>query len=336
MRVRIVTALLICAALSAEACGAGHAGQAGHADVGADEAIYWGGTIHGETYGLPEGAPENQQVWNLFERHAGKKVTFINVGQPWGTFDSAPLRALLDRGALPLVTTSMYDATLADVAAGREDREIREWARQAKAWGYPFLFRPWWEMNGDWYPWGRDPKFVAAWRHFHDLVVAEGATNVTWAWIVNAIWWDPASDPGPYYPGDEYVDWVGMDAYNYGRNPIQPDRWASPDELVDPTLERLEQIAPGKPVCICETASTEIGGNKAAWIRNLLMNYLPHHRQIKAFLWFNWNVQRTSGRWDWAIESSSPANLAFRRSIQSSFYRTTLPTIMPLAKVPMP
>jgi hypothetical protein len=108
--------------------------------------------------------------------------------------------------------------------------------------------------------------------------------------------------------------------------------------VVDPTLDRLKQIAPGKPVCICEIASTEIGGNKSAWIRSLLTNYLPHHPQIKALLWFNWNYVQpgSSGRWDWAIESSSPASLAFRRSIQSSFFRTTLPTIMPLAKVPMP
>jgi hypothetical protein len=333
MRTGIATALLLSIALLAEACGGG-AGRAGSADA----AIYWGGTIHGETYGLSSAAPENQQVWNLFESHAGKKVTFVNVGQSWGSFDSAPFRALLDRNALPLVTISMYDATLADVAAGREDKVIRAWARQAKAWGYPFLIRPWWEMNGDWYPWGRDPNFVAAWRHFHDLVVAEGATNVTWAWIVNDLWWDPASEPGPYYPGDKYVDWVGMDTYNWGENPLQPDSWETPKEAVTRTLHRLERIAPGKPVCICEIASTEVGGNKSAWIRRLLTSYLPHHPEIKAFLWFNWNNLQpgSSGRWDWPIESSPPARRAFRQSIQSDYYRSTLPKVTPLAKVPMP
>ena len=52
-------------------------------------------------------------------------------------------------------------------------------------------------MNGEWYSWGRDPNFVAAWRHFHDIVVAGGATNVTWTWIVNSLWDDPLSDPTP-------------------------------------------------------------------------------------------------------------------------------------------
>jgi hypothetical protein len=325
MKIRLVIPLVL-VALSALAAPATSGG-----------AMYWGGTIDGETYGLPAGA-DNPQAWDLFESHAGKQVTFVNVAQPWGTFDSAPLRALLDRNALPLVTISMYGPTLADVAAGREDKVIRAWAQEAKAWGYPFLIRPWWEMNGDWYPWGQDPNFVAAWRHFHDLVVAEGATNVTWAWIVNGIYSDPAFEPGPYYPGGAYVDWVGMDAYNWGRNPLQPYRWASPNETVTPTLRRLRQIAPGKPVCICEIASTEIGGNKSGWIRRLLTIYLPNHPGIKAFLWFNWNVQQhgSTGRWDWPIESSSAAQLAFRGPIQSSIYRSTLPTLTPLTKVPMP
>jgi hypothetical protein len=301
-------------------------------------AMYWGATIKGDVYGQTGDAPMDQDVWNTFESHTHKKVTFVNLRQGWVSFDAAPFQALRDRGALPLVTMGLDGTTLAGVAAGTQDRQIREWAQKAKAWGYPFLIRPWWEMNGDWYPWGRDPNFVAAWRHFHDLVVAEGATNVTWAWIVNGIWSEPASDPAPYYPGDAYVDWVGMDSYNWGLNPLQPDRWETPAEVVDPTLDRLEQIAPGKPVCICEIASTEIGGNKARWIRNLLVTYLPYRPSIKAFLWFNWNVQQagSTGRWDWPIESSFGARLSFRWPIQNSIYRSTLPTLTPLTKVPMP
>ncbi len=284
--------------------------------------MYWGATIDGETYGLPDqDAPWDPGVWNTFEQHAGKKVAFVNFGQGWLEFNTLGFQAIQNRGAIPLVTMPLGSrVTLADVAAGKQDRAIRTWAQAAKSWGYPFLFRPWWEVNGDWYPWGRDPDYVAAWRHFHDVVVSEGATNVTWDWVTNTIWFDPASDPTPYYPGDAYVDWVGMDAYNWGENPLQEDHWTTPAETIDPTLQVLKQIAPGKPICICEIASTEIGGEKAPWITDLLTNYLPAHPEIDAFLWFNWNVPQNGGNWDWPIESSSAAQSAFQSGIQDPFY----------------
>jgi hypothetical protein len=298
--------------------------------------MYWGGTIKGSTYNEATDAPNNLTVLQTFERDAGKDITFINTGQAWAKFDEPTMQAAIDNGAIPLVTMGLSGTTLKEVAEGKQDTQIKAWAQAAKSWGYPFLFRPWWEPNGDWYAWGRDPEYVSAWRHFHELVVAEGATNVTWAWIVNSIWSDPASDPTPYYPGDKYVDWVGMDAYNWGLNPLQPDRWLTPQQAVDPTLAVLESIAPTKPICICEDASTEIGGDKPSWVREMLETYLPHHPNIKAYLWFNWNVVDGSGRWDWPIESSTAAEQAFRDGIQSSLYLSRLPVLTKLQKIPLP
>jgi hypothetical protein len=303
----------------------------------AEAVMYWGGTIKGDVYGIPGEAPTNQAVLDRFEEDAGKKITFVNTGQAWASFDQATMHAAIEIGAIPLVTMWLpAGVTVAEVAAGEQDSEIRAWAQEAKAFGYPFLFRPWWEVNGNWYSWGRDPEYVAAWRHFHDLVEEEGATNVTWAWVVNTIWWDPASDPTPYYPGDAYVDWVGMDAYNWGLSPIQHDRWMTPEEAIGPTLEVLKQIAPDKPVCICEDASTEYGGDKAAWIADMLDNYLPSQPDIKAYLWFNWNVEQNGERWDWPIESSAAAELAFHEGIQSDTYLSSLPALTKLSKVPLP
>jgi Glycosyl hydrolase family 26/PASTA domain len=309
------------------------------ASAQAESFMYWGGTIKGAVYGKSTDAPLDRTVLERFEADAGKKVTFINVGENWATFDAASLEATVAEGAIPLVTMGLpQGVTLAEVAEGKQDAQIRAWARAAKAFGYPFLFRPWWEMNGGWYSWGRNPEFVAAWRHFHELVEEEGATNVTWAWVVDAIWADPASDPTPYYPGDEFVDWVGMDAYNWGQNSLQPDKWRDPEEVMQPTIELLGRIAPGKPICVCEDASTEIGGDKAAWITEMLGTYLPAHPEIKAYLWFNWNVDQTGavGEWDWPIESSPTAEAAFRAGIQSALYLPATAPPTKLTKVPMP
>ncbi len=302
----------------------------------AEASMYFGATISGETYGQTGNAPRNTQAWDLFERHAGRRIAILNQGQEWASFDKLEMDATQARGAIPLVTMGLTGTSIEEVAKGGQDAAIKKWAQEAKAWGHPFLFAPWWEMNGAWYPWGRQPLFVEAWRRFHKIVAEQGAANVTWTWLVNSIWSDPESDPSPYYPGDAYVDWVGLDTYNWGRNPAQPDRWINPDQTVTPTLGILRNVAPTKPVAIVETASSEYGGNKADWIREMLTDYLPHHPEIGAFLWFNWNFAKGEKRADWPIESSAPAQQSFRRAIQSSVFVPGPVSLPNLTKVPPP
>jgi len=302
----------------------------------AEASIYFGATISGEPYGQVGNAPANTQAWDLFERHAGRKIAILNQGQLWATFDKAEVDATHARGAIPLVTMGLAGTSIEEVAAGGQDAAIKKWAQEAKAWGHPFLFAPWWEMNGAWYAWGREPKFIDAWRRFHKIVTEQGATNVTWTWVVNSIWDDPASDPTSYYPGDAYVDWIGLDSYNWGRNPAQPDRWINPEQTITPTLELMRKAAPTKPVVIVETASSEYGGNKPDWIREMLSGYLPHHPEIRAFLWFNWNFAKGDNRADWPIESSAPAQQSFRKAIQSSLFVGGPVSLPNLTKVPPP
>jgi hypothetical protein len=292
------------------------------AAVPASASVYFGALIGGEPYGQEGDAPENEAAWNLFERHAGKKVAILNQAQPWCSFDQGAMNMTAARGAIPLVTMGLADGvTLAEVREGKQDAAIKKWAQAAKAWGHPFLFGPWWEMNGAWFAWGRSPDFVAAWRHFHDVVVAQGATNVTWTWITNSIWSDPESNPTPYYPGDAYVDWVGIDSYNWGLNPAQPDKWRNPDQTITPTLSIVDGLTGGgKPVAIVEEASSEYGGNKADWIREMLTTYVPHHPEIGAYLWFNRNTEKKEAHKDWMIETSVTAQQSFRKAIQSGIY----------------
>ena len=137
----------------------------------AGAAMYFGAQISAETYGQTGSAPTSLEAWDRFERNAGAKVAILNQNQAWVTFDKPEFEATHARGAIPLVTMGLgTGVTLADVVAGKQDAAIKKWAQEAKAWGHPFLFAPWWEMNGAWYTWGRSPDFVPAWRHFHDVV----------------------------------------------------------------------------------------------------------------------------------------------------------------------
>ena len=161
-----------------------------------------------------------------FQRDTGKKITMVNTGQNWVSFDSTTMNAAIAAGEIPLVTMPL-DVTLHEVNDGSQDSRIRAWAQAAKAFGYPFLFRPWWEPNGDWYTWGRNStqtiqerstEYIAAWHHFHDLVGRRRRDQCHLGLGRERDLGNPESEPGPWYPGDEYVDWVGMDAYNWGQN----------------------------------------------------------------------------------------------------------------------
>ena len=298
--------------------------------------IYWGAWMDGQVYDregeAPWGdAPWDEETWNEFERNAGKPVSIVHFGQPapWNQeFAATPLELARERGAIPLMDMASNGASLKGIAEGAKDTYLTAWARATREYGEPFFFRWDWEMNGGWFHWGEeaaeDPAlFVEAWRHFHDIVETEGAANVTWVWCPNTTF--ASSTPlESLYPGDEYVDWTCVDGYNHGLNEISPNGWTDFQSLFSQTYNELTSLAPSKPVMIGETGSTEVGGGtlKANWIANALGPQLPiDFPQVKAVVWFNWNIPTEQGEaWDWPIESSPTAQAAFANAIASPNY----------------
>ena len=108
---------------------------------------------------------------------------------------------------------------LQSIVDGAHDAYIRSWARGLASYGKPVRLRFAQEMNGNWYPWSvgaygnSSGEFVAAWRHVHDLVRAAGATNVLWVWSPVAL---AGTITAEQYPGDDYVDIVGLSPFNGG------------------------------------------------------------------------------------------------------------------------
>ena len=98
------------------------------------------------------------------------------------------------------------------------DFYIVPWARAAAEYKHPLFLRFAHEMNDPYrYPWGpqngnRPEDFVAAWKHVHLIFQKMGATNVLWVWSphISMPWFEF------YYPGPEFVDWIGVGVLNYG------------------------------------------------------------------------------------------------------------------------
>jgi Glycosyl hydrolase family 26 len=256
---------------------------------------------------------------DAFEARAGKRVGLYLYYESFAhsRFEPAQADAIRARGALPAITWEPWDpAGTADqpdyalqrIISGTYDDYIGEWATEIGAWGHPLLLRFAHEMNGDWYPWcetvngNRPGDYAAAWRHVHRIFRAAGATNAKWAWTPYVRL--PGSLPlAALYPGDEYVDWVGLDGYNWGSTRTWSS-WQRFAEIFEPSLAELKAIT-DKPVMIGEVASTEVGGDKAAWIDDFF-DGLKRHHAIRAFAWFNFNKES-----DWRIESSPAATEAF-------------------------
>jgi hypothetical protein len=303
--------------------------------------LYWGAYVSGGPYGQ-EDAPWDMTSLDRFEEHAGKRVSLLEWGEAWYSENSRnpgyqdfPTDHVSDvraRGAIPVISWGPYDDgegsdqpefRLRKIIDGDHDEFIRDWAQRAKDWGHPFFLRFAWEMNTRSAPYseaanGNDRgEFAEMWRHVHGIFTDVGATNATWVWCPN-VNYDGSLPFDRLFPGDAYVDWVCLDGYNWGTNPARPgSRWRTFNQVFRSSYEELLELAPGAPVMIGETAATEYGGSKAAWIteafRTQLRDGFP---EIRAVVWFNKNADGM----DWIIESSDSATQAFAKAIGASSY----------------
>jgi hypothetical protein len=115
----------------------------------------------------------------------------------------------------------------AAIADGRWDAYIKRWAVAIRAYGRPVVLRPMAEFNGFWYPWSHHPRqFVRAWRHIWNIFHAVAADNVTWVWSFQV---DSDAQPAPweqrleqYWPGDKYVDVLGMSLLRFAQGNSVP------------------------------------------------------------------------------------------------------------------
>ncbi len=282
--------------------------------------VLWGAYVNpDETW---RGTEDDKRKVQEFEALIGRKIAidmrYVHWHEDWAAWPLPIDTWDADSGRIPVVTWgSGAPPSTRTIASGKEDGWIRERARASRSLG-AFFLRPLWEMNGDWSPWNaagdleRTKDYIAAWRRVHRLFQEEGATNAIFVWSPNAedIPQEPWNHWMNYYPGDAYVDWVGMDGYNWGTT--QPwHRWRSLATVFGPLYR---DFAGQKPIMVAETASTEVGGDKAEWIRDALASIkdMPH---IKAVVWFHANKET-----DWRVNSSQASLQEFRALAHDPYF----------------
>lgn len=208
-------------------------------------------------------------------------------------------------GAVPLVQMNPTGTSVAAIADGQYDSYLRAYARAVRAYGHPVILSFGHEMNGYWYSWGythtSPAVFVAAWRHIVTLFRALGAQNVTWLWTINTIHKQSrVPSPGPWWPGNSYVNWVGIDGYFTNSSSV----FAS---VFGPTIVNVRTLT-HEPMLITETSATPVASQPAK-IADLFAGI--HLYGLLGFVWFD-SVDRV----DWRL-SSTAAIAAFRRGAEN-------------------
>lgn len=268
------------------------------------------------------------------------KLPIISIYTAWGSkknevFPVLRAQAIYDLGSMPMITwepwlddfdpalfpvdaqaTNKNKGGLQAIAEGKFDAYIDEWAADAKSFGHPFFLRFGHEMNDPYrYPWGpqnnKPQDFIAAWRHIADRFRSIGATNAIWLWSPH-----PAYPYKDFYPGANYVDWVGTTTINYGTVATWSQWWTFDDifgKFYNTTL--LYQ----KPIILTELSSLEVGGNRAEWFKQAFSSVRYKYPAVKALVFFHVanDVTTTYKSLDWSFKNDPKVVAVIRQSIDS-------------------
>lgn len=225
----------------------------------------------------------------LFERLTGKPhasyFTYVGYGQP---FPKEWVQAVKEVGAVPQIAFEPNEG----LQAVQEDTYLRQWALAAREARCPIFLRFASEMNGTWQAYSGNPSlYIQKWRLVH-RVMAEVAPNV-------AMVWNPYCTPTRpirwYYPGDAYVDWVGVNLYSVHHHDNDIRRPSDQEDPRDLLRFVYDLYSDRKPIMICEYAATHYClacrqptvGFALEKMKQLYQSLPTQFPRVKMINWFN-------------------------------------------------
>lgn len=276
-------------------------------------------TLSGRSHGLPttpgsyvglyaRGVPVSYAPVNAFTTATGIKPGVVVYYSGWREpFQAGFAATAANEGAVPLVQMNPAGVSIAAIAAGHYDRYLSAYAEAVRAYRHPVILSFGHEMNGYWFSWGythtSPTVFVAAWRHIVTLFHILRVQNVTWLWTINAFQWQTqtrAPSPGPWWPGNSYVNWIGIDGYFTDSSSV----FAS---VFGPAIVYVRALT-HDPILIAETSASP-AGSQPAKIADLFAGV--HLYGLLGFVWFDSVDKR-----DWRL-SSPEAFAAFRQGAEA-------------------
>ena len=290
--------------------------------------------------------PNSQAMSNVdaVTAELGRQPATWSLWSDWGDAGSGPFpivaaNGLHARGIVPQVywepidpsnQTDCADWSLANIINGGHDAYIRQWAQAAKAYGGTVLLRFAHEMNGYWYIWGNGrctntpTKFRQAWQHVWNIFRGPngvGATNVKFEYSVYG---------GKYvttdYPGNKYVDYLGLTALDWG--PAANQKRRSLVTAMTSWMKALRHLSKTKPIIASEIAAGYAANcatcDKGAWLSQGYPAVYAKWPQVVAIIYFDYDM-RGVGQPDWRLTSPTSAMTAYQNLLKDKRFQGTFP-----------
>ncbi|KRQ87301.1 Endoglucanase H precursor [Caloramator mitchellensis] len=298
-------------------------------------------TVSGEinylTNGYKLSIPKEKFVFGTFHEHSrdidklektletriGAQMFYKNINQPYDSYTEE----LVSKGKIPIVTFLMNtvpdssESYVEKVIKGEFDNTLLTWVENVKKLNAPVLFRIGNEMNGEWTFWSlkytyNDPDlYKLAFAHIVNLFKTNGCNNAYFVWnpnnksIPNYIW----NDAVLFYPGNKFVDIIGMTAYNFGNTKYS--KFSYFDELYSDMYKTYLLNYPNKPMMIGEFASVSSGGDRPLFIKDMFEKIKTKYKNIKIVIWFNKN----DGEYDFDLMNSDLSIKALKEGLKQDW-----------------
>jgi mannan endo-1,4-beta-mannosidase len=227
---------------------------------------------------------------------------YYSIGQ---AVDMNTIESLCARHMLPILEFDSDTIPVSQITAGAADPYLKNLAQQIAIMHEPVGVDFDHEFNGKWYRWGyryvTPAQFVAAWRHIVTIFRQNGAGNAIWLWNPNVTMEPPSTtgDLQPWYPGNAYVNWVGLDGYYFGAG----QTYAS---IFNHTIGQVRALT-NDPIIIMETGASPVSGRVRA-ITNLF-NDAAKTPGLLGLIYFDYD--KGAGH-DWYINNDPAALAAFK------------------------
>jgi len=315
----------------------------------------------------------------------GKDVAWVYFSNEWGTdknFPAETAKWIRRAGSVPFIrlmlrTTSAQEEcankkakeeiyTLRKINNGCFDEQLRAWGVEARKFGTPLIVEWGTEANGCWFHWNGKwngaaadkesgpAMFRRAFRRIVRLIRDEAdARNITWVFHATS-----AGDPDyrtagnewnrmmNYYPGDEYIDWIGLSVYG-AQKPEPGQECPSFCSQMENALQELGDDKNRKPLFILEFGATGGFGDSttpadkcefqqcgaAAWADDALGKLLGHRwPEVRGFSWWNesWldkgdTHKKTTYKVDMRVQCVPKMKEVFQKHLNSSAGLLTRP-----------
>lgn len=258
-------------------------------------------------------------AYSRFASSTSQQVPVVSVFAKLNSVDlNERLATVTKRGQTPLVTLELWETwdrpgadhkrhlSLNRLLVGDYDAALRDIGRTLARVDRMVLVRLAHEANGHWYPWAvgvndnSAAEYVAAWKHVRQVVQSEGA-ELQWIWAPAATQLTRQDVAlADLYPGDAWVDFVGMTAYER--------QVADPVSTLTATVEQLRDIT-RQPIILAEVGVS--GQGKVSWIQHL-PDWLRNNPDVVGLIYFDTSPGTTGATADYSISADPRAAQAFR------------------------